>query len=1430
MGIVIFKTKQNISYLYTNKSFNLNEIDEDVNEIIKLDNDEERFERIINAQNYEITTYNKMSESFYESESIININNNDGKIIIDIEGEILIDLKRNRLINKSTSYIFINGIMITKNNSIEIDDEISIDDYAIIKILKDNIVQIKNFNKHCKISLRKIQSLLKEYEDFPIYTNAPRFKRKLEKETIELKGPPEKDKKNLIKEILKKIVPTVITLGLTLLLAYFKPRGPYIIISTTATIITITFSIVQYISDKKEEKIFNAKRKKIYEDYLFEKRKELNYLYELETEILKENDLNYDGIKNMIERNSHKLYERQVTDEDFLNIRIGAINKEPTYTIKNPIDELKIEKEQYELDVQELYRNYNELKDVPRTISLVDSNIGLIGNKSIINEQIHSILASLYFYHSYHDINLIMIIKQDELPKYEYLRWLKHNQLGKEKYRLLIYNENLRDQMLSSIVQLLRQREEKSKEKGALFLPKLVFVISNYELIANHQIMEFLKKDPKVLGFNIIFIAENKEQLIDNVNTIVQYNNQYEALLLLENKVVKVDQIKLDSLNLENNPSLKTRKIGQLDHIKGVKSSLPKAITFLEMYGVQRVEELNVKSRWNNNRTYKTIKALIGKKSETDFIELDLHEKVHGPHGLVAGTTGSGKSEVIQTYILSLAINYSPYEVGFLLIDYKGGGMANLFKDMPHHLGSITNLDGYQSMRAMASIKSELKRRQKIFSENEVNHINGYNKLFEKNKVKEPLPHLFLISDEFAELKSEQPEFMKELVSASRIGRSLGVHLILATQKPAGVVDDQIWSNSKFKLCLKVAEEADSKELLKTPDAAYIVEPGRGYLKVGTDELYELFQSGWSGADYKESEEHQKDDMIAVVNNIGQKKIINEDMSKQQQKETEVVELDAVLEEVSRVYGEQKFIKVKKPWLPPLETLKVTEYEIQKLDKLELNLTTNIGIIDIPDQQEQRPLEINLIEQGNIGVFGAVQTGKTTTLKTIVLSLASQNNPQNLKFYILDFGNSALIQLKSLKHTSDYMTIEDDSKLKKFFKLINNEISVRKKKLSDKMASNFKVYNDISDEKMQAIIVVIDNYDALRDFDISELDKYSKMLKEGNSLGIYIMLSSIKFATLKMSHQSAITKSIQHYTTDKSEVSNSLGSRSEYELQEIQGRVQIKLDKPEVAHVNMPIVGETEKEIITKMSLLIESINSNTKYQNEKLPVMPLKVEYKEQYKEEEKIFIGLDYEDILPQYLTLESTLFFGPSRTAKTSLITNILNQVDNEIYILDDEEYSVQNNQINGKIFEASQAKEMYEMLQEEVTKLVEEFQKKREENSNYSMFDYKKNVTPKIIYINQADGFKKLDITTKPKFINCLNDLKKIGYTIIFELDNIVELNDATKFAKEFKQTIYTGDPSAQTKIKFPLRALIPKVGEAYLEKNELKFIKILSENK
>lgn len=1304
------------------------------------------------------------------------------------------------------------------------DDVIHIGTYLCIIAKNQFEFEITVYNhENVKCSLTLFDSLKSHYKDFPIYTNSPKLKYSIEETIVDLKGPREAEKQTDAKGVIKRLIPAMVTFTLTLILMYFKPRGIYIIISLSTTAVTVIITIVTFISDRKANKLFNIERGRIYENYLHETIRDLTKLKHEEEEILNYSYPPVDNIITEVDKNTTRLYERDIQDTDFLKINIGVTNCDPTYKLTNPIDELKINKENLELRVEAIYEKFKQLQKVPKVVDLFADNIGIVGSKSIVNSQLQNIIIQLIFFHSYHDIKIIPVIDKSERKYFEQFTFAKHLQFEDGLYTL-IEDELSRDAILGGIIQILRARQ--NREEGSGTLPIFIFVITNFDLIANHPIMEFINDENNELGIRVIFINERRENLISNLQTIVHIKNSQQVKMIVENTVIKNEKFILNPVVNSKKLTSTIKKIGQLEHVQGVKSSLPDTVSFLELYDVERVSDLNIRSRWKNNKTISSIKALIGKKSQVDYVYLDLHEKAHGPHGLIAGTTGSGKSEVIQTYILSLATNYSPEYVGFLLIDYKGGGMANLFENMPHLLGSITNLDGYLAMRAMESIKGELKRRQSLFSQHGVNHINGYHKLYAQGKVTEPLPHLFLISDEFAELKSNEPAFMKELVSAARIGRSLGIHLILATQKPNGVVDDQIWSNSKFKLCLKVSEPVDSRELLNTTDAAYITEPGRGYLKVGTNELYELFQSGFSGAPYNATDSNQKDERVFIIDKFGREKLINK---REENIDHELPdELTVVLNEISKAYELANLQPVTKPWLPPLEDNISLELNYQPLDDTKLDLTAEIGLIDIPTKQCQIPLTIDLLEDGNIGIFGSTQVGKTTTIQTILTSLAIKNSPQNLCYYILDFGNGKLVSMKALKHTADYLTIEDHVKLQRLFKNLKQEIKNRKQKLSESMASNFAGYNQVSNTPMPAIVIAFDNYDVLRDAG-EILNEFHFIYREGVSLGIYIITSAIKIGSLRLPHQASITKPIQHFSPDNADIANSLGMKSNYELKEIKGRVQIKVEDPEVAQIYTPVTANSEKEYIENLKVAVNIINSMTTHQNKPLPVMPKVVEYKTEYKLHDKIFLGLDYEDVKPHYLYQRNITVFGVNGLGKTETIKNILMQVDQEIYILDDREYSAQSKSIPGRIFEASNGKELLEILSDELDVLINLFQARRAIDETYSFLKFRETVDFKVVYINQADGLENMIATDKSKLIQVVNDLSKMGYMIIIELDNIQEIGELNKFARLTNQKLYVGDPSAQSIFKFKAGIRPSAAHEAYFVRGMPKLIKIVEIN-
>ena len=262
--------------------------------------------------------------------------------------------------------------------------------------------------------------------------------------------------------------------------------------------------------------------------------------------------------------------------------------------------------------------------------------------------------------------------------------------------------------------------------------------------------------------------------------------------------------------------------------------------TFLDSYDAGNADELPLRANWISHHNSRELRMPLGFSDRGEMVYLDLDEKGHGPHGLIAGTTGSGKSELIITLVLGLITEYSPRDVQFVMIDFKGGGATALFSnetyEIPHMAGVLSNLQPSGMERALVSFKNECLRRESLFQQmgtylkHPVSNLYDYKQAWKKESGLPELASLVIIVDEFAELKKEEPEFMKELISIARVGRSLGIHMILATQKPSGVVDDQIWANTHFKICMKVSSKQDSNEMIHVPDASYIHRAGEYYL------------------------------------------------------------------------------------------------------------------------------------------------------------------------------------------------------------------------------------------------------------------------------------------------------------------------------------------------------------------------------------------------------------------------------------------------------------------------------------------------------------------------------------------------------------------------------------------------------------------------
>lgn len=1280
------------------------------------------------------------------------------------------------------------------------------------------------------------------FEGFPKYKRSPRVIKKIPTEKIEINMPPAQ-KKMEKKSIVQTLLPSVVMLCVTIVVSILMKRGWFVIVSVISTVMSIVVSAAKLIKDQRECREHERKRQEVYGKYLLSLRKKLHHALETEKDAVTYNNPSVAVIEKMINSYDSRIYERNTGDDDFLKISVGTADEPVSFPVSMKYNELEMETDLLEKEAREIYGQFQKIYDKPVVVDLKQAHLGLVGEKDVVHEQLKLLVSQLAFFHSYHDLEIITIFHEKYNNDFKWMNWYPHLRIHAINAYGCINNERMRDHVVGSLYRIIKDRKIKKEEsrKETRFLPHYLFIIDEPKLIADHAIMEYLDKESEGLGFSIIYTTHMQANLPENIKTVVQLENSEQGRLLLDQGEMLDKKIRLQRAGQIDFEKL-ARNLSVLVHEKGMVSQIPEKVTFFDMYQVQTPDELQIEERWQQNQAYRSLAVPLGLRGADDYLYLNLHEKAHGPHGLVAGTTGSGKSEIIQTYILSLAVNFHPHEVGFLLIDYKGGGMAGLFKNLPHLLGTITNLDGSESLRAMASIKSELARRQRIFSQNNVNHINDYNKLFKLGEVEEPLPHLFLISDEFAELKKEQPEFMSELVSAARIGRSLGIHLILATQKPSGVVDDQIWTNSRFKLALKVQNESDSKEIIKTPDAAAITQAGRAYLQVGNNEIYDLFQSAWSGAAYKtEQETEEEGQLVYLINELGQGELINGDLSgKRESKQLDVSQLDAVIAHIEKIYEKRKDISVKRPWLPPLMSKIVSPYTIQagemtskEGEKQPLELKVELGLIDIPEEQSQCEYVVDLIKDGNIAFFAAPGYGKSMFLTTVLLGLALKNSVEMLNFYICDFGNSALIPLNRVPHTADYISMDDSERIGKLMRIINEEIKKRKKLFAEKMVQNFDVYNQTSVEPLKAIVILVDNYDVVKEINQELEDFFTKLSRDGMGLGIYMVVTATRQSGIKYVALNNYKNKIAGYLVDKTE-SFSLIGKSSYQPPEIPGRVLVKHESAvNLMQVYTMVSFKNEVQYNEGITTLIEKLcQMYPTMRAPRIPVLPEKFvsSMLENYMEriEKGISLGLHKESVELRGIgrdTAAPFLILGDSGKGKTNLLKVILQQIagKEKVYLFDTTNRELFYHKTDEKLLYVEtkdEAEEFLEEFKEEAMQRKSCFYKALEKNSRLSPKEFYLTMDAVYIVIDDTDEFAEKFTSLGKGMVECLKLAVETGCSIIATTHTTKAkgFDELSKFFKVATDGILLGNPGSTSIFPTVPTKQLPILGEGLLYHN------------
>ncbi len=1176
---------------------------------------------------------NIMYNCSYLNGNNIKINYQNNSLCLQKNGNIIVYINKNALSDntyniKNGDEIEIYGLKILFLEKIFLINNIE----GRITINKTNAkIDVTNFPNEQEIENRTIKDI-DLYQESDYYSKSPRMRRIIETKNIKLSSPPTEGENQELPLIL--VIGPMLTMGVmsfsTILNTIIRISNknttigeswPQLLTGFAMLISMIVWPTITQKYNKKMKKLKKEEIIKKYTAYLNEKRKELSSEANLQRIILTENLLTVDECLNILKHKNINFWDKRIDQNDFLVTRLGVGTEKLDIKIEYNEEDFSIDEDDLKKEADKLNDEFKYIKNVPIGYSFYENKItAIMGKYNKVKSFVNNIILQLITFYSYEDLKIVVFTDENKCDNWEYVKYLNHNFTNDRYFRFFSSNYESAKNIAEYLTYEMNNR---LSEKSTYFKPYYLIIIDGYQNVKKFDFMKTLTELDDNIGFSFIILENKLSKLPSKCDNFITIGESTSTILKKayekQEKTEFMDEIHYN-INMMN--IAKELSNIPIEFDEGMKE-LPNSITFLEMEKVGKVEQLNVLNRWNINDSTTSLKAEIGIDEQQDLMYLDLHEKYHGPHGLIAGMTGSGKSEFIITYILSMAINYSPDDVAFILIDYKGGGLAFAFENktkgivLPHLAGTITNLDKAEMDRTLVSIDSEIKRRQQEFNiardklgESTID-IYKYQKFYKDGKLDKPIPHLFIICDEFAELKSQQPDFMDNLISVARIGRSLGVHLILATQKPSGVVNEQIWSNTKFRVCLKVQDEQDSKEMLKRPEAASLKQAGRYYLQVGYDELFALGQSGWCGAKYYPSDKivKQVDKSINFIDENGNF-IKSVEASNNINLKPQGEQLTAILNEIIAV-SNYTGKRVKKLWLENIPKIILEEdiYNKYNITTQPYNVEAIIGEYDAPESQLQGIVKYNFIENGNTIIYGNDGAEREMLLDTIIYSAVKRHSSDEVNFYIIDYGSESFRKYNSLPHIGGLVFQSDDEKYNNLMKFIKEEINKRKKMFVN-YGSDYKYYINNNTQKLPIEVIIINNYDSLYSDKPNIYDELPDLIRDSERYGIIFILTANGISSIHSKISSNCSNIYTLKLKDSSDYSSALGARTKLVPRDITGRGLLNVNGihefqtasivPEDEDLNKFLMNfiENEKRISQKNANKIPELPQNVRYNN----------------------------------------------------------------------------------------------------------------------------------------------------------------------------------------------------------------------------------------
>ncbi|KUI39022.1 FtsK/SpoIIIE domain-containing protein [Mycobacterium sp. GA-2829] len=821
----------------------------------------------------------------------------------------------------------------------------------------------------------------------------------------------------------------------------------------------------------------------------------------------------------------------------FLTVRLGLGDAASRCRIR--LSDTDTAEAAHTAQLKDLQSRFSTIEDVPIVADLRESGaLGICGPRGVVDGVARGIVLQLAGLHSPADLAITAFSSPQSRASWQWLEWLPHT--GSVHSPLsgnhLTDSANGGQALLSRLEDLVEQRTARETLSGddTVIVPAVIVLVEDTAPIDRSRLTRLAERGGPV-GVYVVWVATQVESLPAACRTFVLVENESEGATVGHVRHGRhTFPVACESIEVADARQVALLLAPVVDVGAAVEDAtdLPRAVSYLTMAGTRMASDpAAVAAQWITNESVLTrngrprppsgqpagLRALVGSTGAGE-LHLDLRE--HGPHALVGGTTGSGKSEFLQSWIMGMAAAHSPDRVSFLLVDYKGGTAFADCVGLPHTVGLVTDLTPHLVRRALTSLGAEIRRREQLLNVKRAKDLIS----LEQTGDPDTPPSLVIIVDEFAALASEVPEFVDGVIDVAQRGRSLGLHLVLATQRPAGVIRENLRANTNLRIALRLNDVDDSLDVIDDPLAASFPPeiPGRAVARTGPGRLT-TFQAAYVGGWTSEQPEQAPIEISEFV--FGRRRPWITPAAKGAVRPNGPTDITRMVGTVRAAAQHLRIPLPRKPWLPPLEST----YALEDLVTQSGGPALVLGTCDVPTEQAQTVETFSPDDAGNMAIIGTGGAGKSTALRTLAISAALNPHDGPAHVYGLDFASGSLKMLEALPHVAAVVGADDEERIGRVLRRLTALLESRARRFARVNASTLTEYRRLADPDEPRVLLLVDAIGPFRDQyeHVSHTTFFamlSQLASDGRMLGIHVVITADRPAAIPSSLASTIQR------------------------------------------------------------------------------------------------------------------------------------------------------------------------------------------------------------------------------------------------------------------------------------------------------------------